>query len=63
MLSVKQAASQSGISAQRLYQLLGAGRVSGVTRIGRTWVLDAEFQILPGRLRGAPGHVEKRKKS
>ena len=53
-VTVAEAAEQLGVSAGRIRQLLGQGRVHGARRSGRDWLIPTPVDIQPG-VRGPAG--------
>ena len=57
-VTVRQAASELGISDRRVRQLAGAGRVRGAAKAGQEWLIPTPVEVIPGS-RG-PASIAKR---
>ena len=53
-VTVRQAASELGISDRRVRQLAGAGRVRGAAKAGQEWLIPTPVEVIPGS-RGPAG--------
>ena len=53
-VTVRQAATELGVSERRVRQLAGEGRVRGATKAGAEWLIPTPVELVPGR-RGPAG--------
>ena len=53
-VTVRQAATELGVSERRVRQLAGEGRVRGATKAGAEWLIPTPVELVPGR-RGPVG--------
>jgi len=51
-LTTKEAASRLGTNVRRIQDLLAQGRIVGAQRVGRSWIIDETFSVLPTRIFG-----------
>ena len=53
-VTVRQAATELGISDRRVRQLARAGRVRGASKVGQEWLIPTPVEVVPGN-RGPAG--------
>lgn len=48
-VTVRQAASELGVSERRVRQLAGDGRIRGATKVGSEWLIPSPVELVPAR--------------
>lgn len=56
LLTIPEAATELGVSAQRVRRLAARGRIVGAVKCGRDWLIPAPVRVTPGK----PGRPARR---
>ena len=48
LLNSKEASHELGVNTSRVVQLVLAGRIKGVRKIGRDWIILSPIRVTPG---------------